>query len=207
MNKAKETLDKWLLEGGFPSYKELANYLDVSPNTLDVWKQRGKIPEKNILKYTQNMGRINRPDKNQQKDIVSIAYYPEVNASGGYGALNGNARFEHIDISRAFLSLCFGLTNFSNIDMIHVIGDSMEPFIKSGDIILLQRTDSAKNNQIVVTRIDDEVYVKRLVKDPISKCIKLTSENTYYPDINLSNETDMARVQIIGVVVGKIQPF
>jgi len=206
MNKAKETLDKWLLESGLPSYKELAIQLDVSPNTLDVWKQRGKIPEKNILKYTQYMGRINRPNKNEPKDMVSISYYPEVNASGGYGALNGDARFERMEVSRSFLSICFGLSNFANIDIIHVIGDSMEPFIQSGEIIILQRVDMAKNNQIVVARIDDEVYVKRLVKDPIAQCIKLTSENPYYPDMNLSSE-DLTRVQIIGIVVGKIKAF
>lgn len=53
MNEAKETLEKWLVETGLKTYKELANYLSVSQNTLDVWKQRGKIPEKHILKYTQ----------------------------------------------------------------------------------------------------------------------------------------------------------
>lgn len=51
MNKAKEMLDKWLLDCGFSTYKELAELLGVSSNTLDVWKQRGHIPEKNILKY------------------------------------------------------------------------------------------------------------------------------------------------------------
>lgn len=206
MNTAKEMLDKWLLERCFGSYKELAKYLGVSPNTLDIWKQRGKIPEKNILKYTQLSNQNNEVSVCSSKDMVSISYFPEVNASGGYGALNGDARFERMDVSRSFLSICFGLSNFANIDIIHVIGDSMEPFIQSGDIIILQRVDVAKNNQIVVARIEDEVYVKRLVKDPIAQCIKLTSENPYYPDMNLSSE-DLGRVQIIGIVVGKIKAF
>ena len=67
MNKAKETLDKWLVETGLVTYKELAKYLSVSQNTLDVWKQREKIPEKHILKYTQmkldNKAEISIPDK------------------------------------------------------------------------------------------------------------------------------------------------
>jgi len=53
MNLAKETLDKWLVDGNFKTYKELSEFLGVAQNTLDVWKQRGKIPEKHILKYTQ----------------------------------------------------------------------------------------------------------------------------------------------------------
>lgn len=67
VNKAKETLDNWLVETGLNTYKELAKYLSVSQNTLDVWKQRGKIPEKHILKYTQmkleNKSEISIPNK------------------------------------------------------------------------------------------------------------------------------------------------
>ncbi|MDL0089922.1 helix-turn-helix domain-containing protein [Campylobacter gastrosuis] len=51
MNEAKKILDGWLLERNFKTYKELADFLGVAQNTLDVWKQRGKVPEKNILKY------------------------------------------------------------------------------------------------------------------------------------------------------------
>lgn len=50
MNEAKELLNKWLIDGGFDTYKELAKFLGVAQNTIDVWKQRGKIPEKKILK-------------------------------------------------------------------------------------------------------------------------------------------------------------
>lgn len=55
MNKAKEMLDKWRDERGFRTYKQLAEFLEVAPNTLDVWKQRKEIPEANILKYTQKV--------------------------------------------------------------------------------------------------------------------------------------------------------
>ena len=60
MESAREILDKWLVENDFKTYKELANYLGVAPNTVDVWKQRGKIPEKNILKYAQMKLNVNK---------------------------------------------------------------------------------------------------------------------------------------------------
>lgn len=60
MESAREVLDKWLVENDFKTYKELANYLGVAPNTVDVWKQRGKIPEKNILKYAQMKLNVNK---------------------------------------------------------------------------------------------------------------------------------------------------
>lgn len=60
MESTREILDKWLIENNFKTYKELANYLGVAPNTVDVWKQRCKIPEKNILKYAQMKSNINK---------------------------------------------------------------------------------------------------------------------------------------------------
>ncbi len=81
MNEAKELLDKWLIDGGFDTYKELAKFLGVAQNTIDVWKQRGKIPEKNILKYTQLQ-------KNQDKPlhvntITATKLSPIVSAGNG----------------------------------------------------------------------------------------------------------------------------
>lgn len=52
-NEAKNILDIWIKDQKLSTYKELADYLKSSPNTLDTWKARGKIPEKHILKYTQ----------------------------------------------------------------------------------------------------------------------------------------------------------
>lgn len=67
MNEAKEILSKWLIERNFSTYKELADFLDVAQNTIDVWKQRGKIPEKNILKYAQ----LCKNNQHVEKQLIS----------------------------------------------------------------------------------------------------------------------------------------
>ena len=78
MNEAKDMLLKWLNDGNFKTYKELAKFLEVAPNTLDVWKQRGKIPEKNILKYTQKMkDRSTSPQTEQDTSTSKIS--PKLN--------------------------------------------------------------------------------------------------------------------------------
>ncbi|MDD4884803.1 S24 family peptidase [Sulfuricurvum sp.] len=207
MNEAKKMLDNWLIEQDLGTYKELAEYLGVAQNTLDVWKQREKIPEKNILKYTQMQSNSKKSMQDKSKeDSVTITYYPDIQAAGGYGAINGSTETHLIPISKNFLTAMFGLTSFNGLDIIRVVGDSMEPYIPNGETILLQRTTHAKNNQIVVARIEDEVYVKRLMKDPLGEWIKLTSENQYYPDIDIKKK-DMHKVEIIGVVCGRFRPF
>ena len=56
----------------------------------------------------------------------------------------------------------------------------MEPFIKNGEYVSIERTHVARNNEIVIAVVDGEVYVKRLQKDPVRRIVKLTSANPAY---------------------------
>ncbi|MCK9372608.1 MAG: S24 family peptidase [Sulfuricurvum sp.] len=140
------------------------------------------------------------------KNSVSVNYYSDIYAAAGHGALNGDTKPEIMTVSRSFLSNMFGLSSFVGIDIIHVVGDSMEPFIPNGETILLQRTHEARNNQIVIARINDELYVKRLLRDPLGRWVKLISDNQQYPDIDL-NQEEMNQLEIIGIVYGRYRPF
>ena len=64
----------------------------------------------------------------------------------------------------------------------------MEPFIKNGEYVIIERTHVARNNEIVIAVVDGEEYVKRLQKDPVSRKVKLTSANPAYLDIELKEE-------------------
>lgn len=140
------------------------------------------------------------------KNTVSVNYYSDIYAAAGHGALNGDSKPEIMTVSRSFLSNMFGLSSFIGIDIIHVVGDSMEPFIPNGETILLQRTHEARNNQIVIARINDELYVKRLLRDPLGRWVKLISDNQQYPDIDLNHE-EMKHLEIIGIVYGRYRPI
>lgn len=141
----------------------------------------------------------------QQTDIVKINYYPNVLASAGYGALNHHENKEVIDINRSFL-IALGLKVFNNLDLITVYGDSMEPFVSNGELVIIERSNEAKNSDIVIANINGEVYVKKLQKDPLGKWLKLTSLNAMYPDIELK-EDELKYLSIIGIVRAKIRPF
>lgn len=53
MNGVKKILERMKQVLNAKSYTEIANKLGVTRNTVDVWVQRGKIPEKNIVKFCQ----------------------------------------------------------------------------------------------------------------------------------------------------------
>lgn len=141
----------------------------------------------------------------QQRTPVKVNYYPNILASAGFGAFNHDINVRVLELEEGFL-MALGLKCFKNLDLITVYGDSMEPFVSNGELIILQRDVEAQNSDIVVANINGEVYVKKLQKDPIKKWIKLTSLNVMYPDIEL-NEDEQKYLSIIGIVRAKIRPF
>jgi repressor LexA len=87
--------------------------------------------------------------------------------------------------------------------LLRVRGMSMrDAGILDGDLLAVQRTTEAKNGQIVVARLGDEVTVKRLRRT--RQAIELLPENPDYPPIVVATdgETDF---QLEGVAVGLIR--
>ncbi len=88
----------------------------------------------------------------------------------------------------------------SEIFMLYAEGDSMEGVgIKSGDILVVRKTNCAENGQIVVALIEDSATVKTFFKR--KDCVVLHPENDKYDDII---EKD---VRILGVVQHFIHKF
>jgi repressor LexA len=87
-----------------------------------------------------------------------------------------------------------------------VNGDSMEGAgIYKGDIVIVKRQETARNNEIVVAileEIESEATLKRFIKD--GSRIILRPENPMYEDIHIP---DPRRLHINGVVVGLYRPF
>jgi DNA polymerase V len=75
-------------------------------------------------------------------------------------------------------------------------GDSMiGACIQDGDIIVVDRSITARHNSIVVVRVEDQFAVKRLLL--YKRKIFLKSENPKYHPIEVTNRTDY---EIWGVV-------
>ena len=87
----------------------------------------------------------------------------------------------------------------SSLFFLRVQGDSMvKAGIFDGDLIAVNKQESAENGEIVVAMVDDEATVKRLFvgKD----CVRLQPENDAYESIIVDGD-----VSIVGKVVGLIR--
>ena len=85
---------------------------------------------------------------------------------------------------------------------VRVMGDSMEPLICSGEMLIVDRMTETVDKDIVVARLDNDLCVKRLRL--IKNDIYLISENINYKPIQVKPETDF---EIWGKVLHSIQSF
>jgi repressor LexA len=88
---------------------------------------------------------------------------------------------------------------------LRVAGDSMQNAgILDGDIVVVRSQSDAKNGDIVVALLDEEVTVKRFHQS--DEGVVLLPENTAYDPIILS-PTHFARVQVLGRVVAVLRRY
>ena len=86
--------------------------------------------------------------------------------------------------------------------LLKVKGDSMiNAGIFEQDLLAIKRTSSAKENEIVVARIEDDVTVKRFQRN--GSRISLIAENDDYEPIDVDLQTQVFAIE--GVVVGLIR--
>lgn len=184
---------------------ELAESVEINFSINGWWLLTGK--GEMTPSESKNLPVAQEKHSEDDENTVSINYYPDIVAAAGYGATNGDSVPEIMTVSRSFLFNMFGLNSFADIDIIHVIGDSMVPYVQNGETVLLQRTREARNNQVVIANFGGDIYVKRFLRDPLGKWVKLISDNPQYPDINLNTEEEMEQLEIIGVVYGRYRPI
>jgi len=176
--------------------KDVAKALGITPENLSVLKKRNKIPYEELAffcakrKISLNWLLFDQQIENiatETEKFSKIRYFKDINASAGGGAVNFDENYETLYIDKKIID--------KDLDAINVIGDSMEPTIKDGSIIFIDRNDkSVQNGGIFVVSTPAGVFVKRINLRSDGK-IELISDNKLYPGETVED------AEIIGKVV------
>lgn len=130
------------------------------------------------------------PARAEWVDIPRLA----LGASAGPGALAADELAgDRLRFSQRWLRT-LGLDP-AHLSVIEVTGDSMEPTLRDGDEILVDRSARAWRDGIHVVRIDEVLLVKRLEQGPAGT-IRVISDNPAYAS------TERARDEV--VIVGRV---
>lgn len=144
------------------------------------------------------------PMLDTKDDYVEIQRF-NVDASAGHGSAitleeeTGQYAFKKAWLDRRGL-------NSNNLSVISVAGDSMEPDLRDGDLILIDHaTTSLADGNIYVVRFSDGIYVKRIQHLPGDK-VHLISSNRNYPPIEIAHPVADG-VEVVGRVVASMHEW
>ena len=197
--RQKDVLDvikKFMASNGYPpTVREIAEIMNLSsPATIQVHLE--SLEKKGYIKKHGNMNRtiellvINEYENNHTMDIPLL------------GKVTAGLPIEAIENPNEFFTVPSSMVNGKNeVFALNVTGDSMiNAGIFDDDIVIIERTSSAKNGDIVVAMNDEnEVTIKRFFKE--DNQFRLQPENDYMEPIILDNVT------ILGKLVGLYRTF
>ncbi|BDW83104.1 hypothetical protein MACH24_25420 [Erythrobacter sp. Dej080120_24] len=165
--------------------RTLATFFGVAEEELG---GGGESPQENSYAQTRM-----RRDPGDWVDVPRL----DIGASAGPGALPVSEQaFDAFRFSRRWLAEQ-GLEG-AQLVAITVEGDSMEPLLRNGDEILIDRAPRAFRDGVHVVRLGDTLMVKRVAQAGAGR-FALLSQNLSYPPVEVSAE----EMEVIGRVVWK----
>lgn len=184
---------------------ELAKKLKISRSTIGMYEKGAREPDFETLESIADffnvdidylLGRTIKttyiPQEASHKKGVTIPVLGRVAAGIPIEAVEEVIDTEEITEEMAKTGEFFGLK---------IQGDSMEPKISNGDVVIVRQQDDAESGDIVIVTVNgSDATCKRLKK--YHDGIALISTNTNYDPIFFSNDEIEAKpVRIIGRVV------
>lgn len=135
---------------------------------------RGPMRPKNALD-------VNHSRNGLTSGIVAVPRFDARGAAGRRAGAGGNeAVIQNVEFSSAWLSTKLR-RNPSQLVLIEVLGDSMEPTIGEGDVLMLDRSaQDLVTGRIYVLQLGDELVVKRISRKA-SGGVTIICDNPRYP--------------------------
>lgn len=184
------------------TYEELAPILGVeSGNAIRNWKYRKRpLKDFEIQKIDEAFDLIST-EQNKISDNVTLDYYPDIFGSCGTGYFVSSEQKEQIQVpvNALFKSLSKG----KKYSVINAKGNSMSPYIHSGDKLIVEHLDNQPiiDNHVYIFCYDNDLYVKRLYKN-IDEIIAKSDNPDPIFKIKSIPKTEWNNLQLIGEIVG-----
>lgn len=167
--------------------------------------ENGLEPSEKLLNQVLDKYSYLLNDNKQQVNInteekIPVDYYPDVFGSCGNGKFVLSTQKEVIDVPKKLFQHFSSVKKYS---VINAVGDSMSPTIYDKDKLIVEHWDGEqiKDNQVYVFAYNNEIFVKRLVKNVDEIVITSDNPNPIYRPRFIEKD-DMNNVLIIGQIIG-----
>ena len=191
---------KEIRKGHKKSQEELAKLLGVTQATLSGWEnEKYEIDNKSLIKCAEILNvsvdyLLGRSDEQSDpsSNAIKIPVLGNVAAGLPISAVENILDYEEISEDMSRTGEFFGL---------RIKGNSMEPRIKEGDVVIVRQQDDVESGQVAIVLINgDDATCKKFVKH--DNGISLVSYNpSHSPMFFTPEEIETKPVRIIGRVV------
>jgi len=218
---------KELRQIGNLSQEEMAKILEITLQTYNRYEKGHRIPDAEILnRLVQSFGvnlnwlitgegemfihKDTSPPQENAKEVLSLSNSEYIGedyilipmVDGAISAGNGLAPIEYseIEIKLAFRKDWLQRKgDYRKMSLIRVEGDSMEPTLFSGDIVLVDGNKSYVdlNGGIYAIYVNDAIMIKRIQLLFNEKKLKIISDNSKYEPIVVSPDD----IHVIGKII------
>jgi len=189
-------IQAFIKERGYPpSVREIGGHFSIYPRAA--FDHLKALERKGYLKRQGSMSRgleilVFEEDRLRKGGRPLIRDIPVL---GRVAAGKPTLAVEHVEET---LPLPTEWVNGKEVFLLKVKGDSMSPYILSGDYVIVRSQPSAENGDVVVTLMGEEATVKRFFKKRGK--IELKPDNERWETIRIEEEA--GEVQILGKVTG-----
>ena len=214
-NNINERIIKLRKSKGF-TQKHLAEILNISLPTMNHYESGKRIPNSALLaklagvvecdpgwlltgQGSENTQKSFLGDSSMEGFVLVPRYNIEASAGGG-SIIHSEQIVDHLAFKADWVHKELG-TDPKNLVLVHSMGDSMEPTIRSGDLLLVDRSKSRmKGDGIYLINLDDGLMVKR-VEWLLGGSVVIRGDNTAVSREQLLPSTDLEKLQLLGRVV------
>lgn len=193
-----QTLKKLRMNAGY-SQQQLAEKMNVSRSAVAMWESGASHPDNTdlirlakIFHTTTDFLLDHSPEKSVISSSIQVPVLEDVRAGISLTATEEIRDYEEVDPSMATKGKLFAL---------RVKGNSMEPRMHEGDVIICAETPDVDSGTVAVVLVNgDEATVKRV--DKFKGGLKLIAFNpSYDPVVYTNDECEELPVRIIGRVI------
>ncbi len=199
---SSETNDKKIFD------KDLAKSLDINHFTLATMKKRGKLPYDKILDFCAKRkisinwllyDQVIDSIRDETEKYARIRYFSDIYASAGGGAENYDEKSQYINVDEKIIEkLNLTGSDIKNIEAINVIGESMEPTLKEGNVVFIDKSKKdIQKGGVFVLLTENGLFIKRVLYKIDGSC-DIISDNPSYPTDNIPN----GFFEVVGKAVG-----
>ncbi|EEA7465287.1 helix-turn-helix transcriptional regulator [Campylobacter jejuni] len=192
--------------------EQLGNKLNLTRQQI-INIEKGKTPISK--KYFDNISKLSKKfyidkeenalNKDRNKQEINFYSIPKLNISASAGGGNELIGLEEYETGEMLeLSKAFFKTTPKNVKAIKVDGYSMIPMLLPDSWVIFEEIHEYQGDGLYILNFDNQLMVKLLQLDPISKVLDIISVNKDYKSYGLDLKDSQVEIIIQGKVLRSI---